>query len=303
MTKTNQELLSSLMKSNKERRTKLAIKAGFKTSEDYITYLKKMIATPVVTTAKKASKKKESKIKEVIKENLTDIVIAFDTTGSMRSYIDSVKLHVKELIPKLFSQNPNLKISIVAFGDYCDMDSITNNKFGKAYQVIDLTNNENDLIKFINSAKNTSGGDGDEFYELVIKKITEETTWRKGSNRSVLFIADDLPHKVGYKYGGKIHTIDWRVEAKNAASKGIIFDTLTITHNVTWYKELSSITGGVSLPFKNSAKTSQVMEAFSLSRGGSSTVEEFSSRAMSKEVTEDKEINAVYSMYKTVVKK
>lgn len=41
--------------------------------------------------------------------------------------------------------------------------------FGKAYQVLGLTNDENEIIKFINEAQDTSGGDGDEFYELVIK--------------------------------------------------------------------------------------------------------------------------------------
>ena len=69
-----------------------------------------------------------------------DMVIAFDTTGSMNSYIDSVRSHITELIPKLFSTNPDLRIGIVAFGDYCDMPN--KNTFGKAYQVLDLTNDE-----------------------------------------------------------------------------------------------------------------------------------------------------------------
>ena len=60
------------------------------------------------------------------------------------------------------------------------------------------------IIKFINEAQDTSGGDGDEFYELVIKKITEETEWREGSTKAVLLIADAAPHKVGYSYKGII---------------------------------------------------------------------------------------------------
>jgi Mg-chelatase subunit ChlD len=68
-------------------------------------------------------------IKPKVKESTTasngmlDMVIAFDTTGSMCSYIEAVKKHVIDLIPKLFAANPKLKISIVAFGDYCDMHS------------------------------------------------------------------------------------------------------------------------------------------------------------------------------------
>ena len=130
------------------------------------------------------------------------MVIAFDTTGSMSSYIGAVKEHVKELVPKPFKQNPDLRIGIVAFGDYCDMPS--KDEFGKAYQVCGLTDNGNKLIEFITNAKNTNGGDGDGFYELVIKKITEETNWREGSTKAVLLIADINTIKVlvvnGTKY-------------------------------------------------------------------------------------------------------
>lgn len=68
-------------------------------------------------------------------DGMLDMVIAFDTTGSMSAYINAVKTHVKELVPKLFSSNPDLRIGIVAFGDYCDMKAPT--LYGKAYQVLD----------------------------------------------------------------------------------------------------------------------------------------------------------------------
>lgn len=117
-------------------------------------------------------------------DGMLDMVIAFDTTGSMSAYINAVKTHVKELVPKLFSSNPDLRIGIVAFGDYCDMKS--KDDFGRAYQVLDLTDDENKIIQFINKAQDTFGGDGDEFYELVIKKITEETAWREICCRKVI---------------------------------------------------------------------------------------------------------------------
>lgn len=127
-------------------------------------------------------KKKDTK--SPLNDSMLDMVIAFDTTGSMNAYLKAVKLQVKELIPKLLKQNPDLRIGIVAFGDYCDMPS--KDRFGKAYQVCELTDNENRLIEFITKAQSTSGGDSDEFYELVIKKIVEETNWREGSTKAVL---------------------------------------------------------------------------------------------------------------------
>lgn len=229
-------------------------------------------------------------------DGMLDMVIAFDTTGSMSAYINAVKTHVKELVPKLFSSNPDLRIGIVAFGDYCDMKAPT--LYGKAYQVLDLTNDENKIIKFINEAKDTYGGDGDEFYELVIKKITEETSWREGSTKAVLLIADANPHKVGYSYKGIVSNaqIDWREEAKKASELGIKFDTMTIDPmHIEWYKELSAMTNGVSVPFKNSGKTSQVIEAAALSRGGTRTKAMY--MATMDSVKDDAELSAVYTAY------
>lgn len=152
-------------------------------------------------------------------DGMLDIVIAFDTTGSMASYIKSVKEYVTELVPKLFAINPHLRLGVVAFGDYCDMKS--QYEFGKAYQVLDLTYDWHEIIEFISKAENTYGGDSSEFYELVIKKIIEETSWREGSTKSVLLIADATPHEVGYSYRNRVRNnkIDWRVEAEKAAKK------------------------------------------------------------------------------------
>ena len=242
-------------------------------------------------------------IKPKVKESTTtssdgmlDMVIAFDTTGSMSRYIDSVKEHVKTLIPKLFKQNPDLRIGIVAFGDYCDMPS--KYEFGRAYQVCKLTDDENKLMKFIINAKDTSGGDGDEFYELVIKKIVEETNWREGSTKAVLLIADAEPHKVGYSWSNIVvnNQIDWREEAKKAAEKGIKFDTLTIGE-ARWYKEISSTTNGVSAPFITSSKTSQLVEAAALARGGEKTRGIYTATMDSFKASGDAEMTAVYAAY------
>lgn len=211
--------------------------------------------------------------------------------------------HVKELIPKLFKQNPDLRIGIVAFGDYYDMTS--KDEFGKAYQVCELTDDENKLIEFITKAQRTFGGDNDEFYELVIKKIVEETDWRENSTKAVLPIADATPHEVGYSYRDRIinNQIDWKKEAKKAAEKGIKFDTLTID-KTEWYKELSSITNGVSVPFSTSSKTSQLIEAAALARGGEQTIGLYKDTMDSFAASGDAEMTAVYAAYsKEVISK
>ena len=229
-------------------------------------------------------------------KGIHDMVIAFDTTGSMNSYIGQVKAHVKELVPRLMKANPNLRIGIVAFGDYCDMESAT--RFGKAYQCLPLTDDQKKIIDFITNAKSTGGGDGDEFYELVIKKITEETNWREGSVKSVLLIADAEPHRVGYSYGSIVNNaqINWREEAIKAAGLGISFDTLSI-HGYKWYEELSQITDGIYAPFSSSHKTSQLVEAAAYSRGGDVTKEVFCKSMLKAETSGDAEMARTYNAF------
>ncbi len=194
-----------------------------------------------------------------------DMVIAFDTTGSVAAYIDDVRNQVADIIPRLFKDNEDLRLGIVAFGDYCDMKN--RETFGDAYQCVPLTDNENDIIKFVRESKNTSGGDGDEFYELVLKKIIEESPWREDSTKAILLIADADPHEIGYTYRDFVvgNQITWKVEAQRAANMKIKIDTVSIEGR-PWYKEVSAMTNGISIPFKSSGKTGAMIETATTAR-------------------------------------
>jgi hypothetical protein len=223
-----------------------------------------------------------------------DMVIAFDTTGSMAAYIEDVRKEVAELVPRLFKDNENLRLGIVAFGDYCDMVSAT--EFGKAYQCLMPTDNENDIIEFIRKSSDTFGGDGDEFYELVIKKIVDETPWRENATKAILLISDADPHPLGYTYEDFVvnNQIDWRKEAEKAARMKIKIDTVTITNSV-WYKELSRMTNGISVPFESGDRTASLVEAATMARGSMESRRKFDEMASA---CADEEMAAVYSSYK-----
>ena len=247
---------------------------------------------------KQDTKKEEKSMEKVAPKSvgILDMVIAFDTTGSMAAYIEAVRKEVSKLIPRLFKDNDDLRLGIVAFGDYCDMKNAQ--EFGDAYQCIMPTNNENDLVKFVIESKNTHGGDGDEFYELVIKRIVEETPWREDSTRVILLISDAAPHPIGYTYQDYVvnNQIDWRKEAQKAAAMKIKIDTVTITDE-PWYKELSKMTNGMSVPFESGYKTARLMEAAAWSRGSMKARAKFDELAAG---CEDEEMRAVYDCYKKV---
>lgn len=253
--------------------------------------------TTITTDENLCTEKNEQKPFEKVapeKIGVLDMVIAFDTTGSMAAYIDAVRQEVAELIPNLFKDNEDLRLGIVAFGDYCDMNN--EQDFGDAYQCLMPTNNENEIIKFVRETKDTSGGDGDEFYELVIKKIVEETPWRENSTRAILLISDAEPHPLGYTYKDYVvgNQIDWRKEAQKAAEMKIKIDTVTIT-DAPWYKELSKMTNGISVPFASGHKTARLVEAATNARGSMKSRMKFD-----KLYNEcfDEECRAFYASYK-----
>jgi hypothetical protein len=275
----------------------MKLKDLFKSKKIIKTETTTVIETTIKTGTSEVTDKEEKKPFETVvpKEiGILDMVIAFDTTGSMAAYIDAVRKEVAELIPNLFKHNENLRLGIVAFGDYCDM--VNAQEFGDAYQCLMPTDNENDLIKFVRETKNTSGGDGDEFYELVIKKIVEETPWRNNSTRVMLLISDAEPHPLGYTYKDHVvgNQIDWRKEAAKAAEMKIKIDTITIT-NSPWYKELSQMTNGVSVPFSSAHKTARLVEAATMARGSEAQREEWDMKMC---MCDDEETMAVYHSYK-----
>jgi hypothetical protein len=249
----------------------------------------------------KSQEENKKAFEGVAPENIgkLDMVIAFDTTGSMAAYIEAVRKEVSELVPRLFKNNEDLRLGVVAFGDYCDMKNAQ--EFGDAYQCLMPTDNENAIVKFINESKDTSGGDGDEFYELVFKKVVEESPWREGATKVMLLISDACPHPLGYTYRDYIvgNQIDWRKEAEKAASMGIKIDTVSITGE-PWYKELSDMTNGISTLFQSSCKTARLVEAATLARGSKASREMFDSLACccSDASVKDEEMEEVYKKYK-----
>lgn len=257
---------------------------------------KTVIVEEASTVQTESPVREDDALVEVAPKNVgkLDMVIAFDTTGSMAQYIGAVRKEVSELIPQLFKDNDDLRLGIVAFGDYCDMDNAQN--FGDAYQCIQPTSNENELIKFVLNSKDTSGGDGPEFYELVLRKIVEETQWRENSTRSILLIADAVPHELGYTYKDFVigNQIDWRVEARKAADMKIKVDTVTITGE-QWFKELSAMTNGVSVPFRTGYKTAELVRASVMSRGSMKARCNFD---VLMGACDDDEMKEVYASYK-----
>lgn len=172
----------------------------------------------------------------------TDVLISFDTTGSMSPCIAEVRRRIDESLSKLFSNIPDLRIAILAHGDYCD--------FNKPYDVIytSFSDDKRYLKTFIKETPNTHGGDADECYEKVLH-IANQMDW-VADTRILLLIGDAEPHPVGYKYNSLVNYFDWVVEAQKLAEKKVsIYSIQALGRSGSngFYTRIANLTNGRKL--------------------------------------------------------
>jgi len=186
-----------------------------------------------------------------------DLVISFDTTGSMYPCLTEVRRTVEMAIQTLFSTIPNLRVGLIAHGDYCDKERVITQ--------IDLTTDQAKLCAFVRTVLPTDGGDSDECYELVLNTM-RSMSWESEKRVCILF-GDAMPHSRGYIYFDhdaleSYKVLDWREEAQSLHNEGV---TIYPVHCLSWrsyaesfYKSLATMN---SVPYVTLDQFSQVIPA------------------------------------------
>ena len=169
----------------------------------------------------------------------TDILISFDTTGSMAGCIGLVRQRVEETIGRILSTIPDCRMALIAHGDYCDRPEV-------AMQFLDFTSNPEALVRFVRTAKNTDGGDSDEFYEKILHDA-QSFDWQ-ADNCIFMVIGDAKPHGPRYNYGKAVtESYVWELEADKLADKHIhIYSVQALDRQESdhFYKEIANRTNG-----------------------------------------------------------
>lgn len=173
-----------------------------------------------------------------------DVCISFDTTGSMYPCITQVRRSVEETVERLFKDVSNLRISIIAHGDYCDE--------GAPYviSILDFTNDKQQIVNFVRNVAPTYGGDTPECYELVFREARTNLNWVSGRNKALVMIGDAVPH--GPAYPANVKNIDWRNELGLLLEAGInVYGVHAMpgirTSSKFFYEEIARKTGGFYL--------------------------------------------------------
>ena len=167
-----------------------------------------------------------------------DIVITFDTTGSMFPCIAEVRRKIVSLTDDLFSKFDNLRIGVISHGDYCDAPYVSD--------MLSLTSEKYNIVQFIKNARNTSGGDDPECYEMIIN-MARHADFRLDAEKIVIMIGDATPHEVGYRDGLYTNYFNWTSELKLAQSDGIMFyavQCLNRRESKSFWNSVAKLTDG-----------------------------------------------------------
>lgn len=215
-----------------------------------------------------------------------EVVVSFDTTGSMYPCLTQVRREVAAFFKQLFSDIPNIRIGVIAHGDYCDEGSTYVTKEH------DLCSNEASLIKFVQNVGNTGGGDAAECYELVLHKA-RGLKWTAGTSKVLIVIGDDVPHSASERQNTK--SLDWRNELKCLNEMGVKVygvQALNRSHATKFYKEMAATTGGFHLELNQFSDITNLIYAVCYQQQGVEQLEIFEKKlSTSKQLSRSMRVN------------
>ncbi|PRP80866.1 hypothetical protein PROFUN_11421 [Planoprotostelium fungivorum] len=210
-----------------------------------------------------------------------EVAFSFDTTGSMSACLQRVRAKLTETVNRLTQDIPNIRIGIIAHGDYCDGKNLVKS--------IDLTNDVAALRTFVDNAGTTGGGDAPEAYEYALREANK-MSWTGGCSKALVVIGDEVPHPPKYTD----QKIDWFEECDLLRDKGVkIYGVraLNQAHASPFYEEISYRTGGRPIQFKNFDSIVQMFLAICYREASPAKLQEFQAQ-MAKEgkMEEDTEV-------------
>jgi hypothetical protein len=175
-----------------------------------------------------------------------DVVFSFDNTASMSQCIREVRRKVKEIIGNLLVSIPDIRIGLIAHGDY-----------GSPAYVIrscDLTNDLAKLVDFVTfKAVDAPNYTTDECYELVLRDC-QSLSWRPDADiRRLVLIGDCCPH--GKDDPENILHISWEEELVKLRSMDISIYAVQCMdwgrRETEFYTRVARDTDGLYLQLKN----------------------------------------------------
>lgn len=215
-----------------------------------------------------------------------DLLFTFDTTGSMYTCLAQVRRDISATVKRLFKDIPNLRVGIIAHGDYCDGP--------RAITKFDFSDDPTAICRFVETVKDTSGGDEPECYELVLHEA-RSFSWTSGKNKAVVMVGDATPHGPHERQNAK--KLDWRNELKLLCEAGIhvhAVQALARSHATSFWKECAEITGGHHLELHQFSHVTDLIHAICYHQVGQEQVKSYE-QEVSKKGRMDRSLHQIFS--------
>ena len=142
-----------------------------------------------------------------------EIVIVFDSTGSMGSEIQNVKQRIFQISSAVLRKIPRAKFSLVTYRDRGD---------SYVARGIELQNDPKRMLYFVNGVNAGGGGDEPEAVQAGMRVAIKENTYRSKAQKVMILFGDAPPHQADLAtclmyakrfrgYGkGQVHTVSCR---------------------------------------------------------------------------------------------
>ncbi|XP_041367578.1 uncharacterized protein LOC121382130 [Gigantopelta aegis] len=172
-----------------------------------------------------------------------EVVFSFDTTGSMYQYLKTVRSKLQQCCTRLIQDIPNIRIGLIAHGDYCDQNS------SYVIKTLDMTSDVQSLVSFANTVPQTCGGDSPECYEWTLRKA-QHMDWSEDSAKALIVIGDCEPHPPSYTD----QALNWHCELDVLIGMGVKVYGVKAGNNEmpkAFYEELADRSGGCYLPLQH----------------------------------------------------
>jgi hypothetical protein len=219
-------------------------------------------------------------------DNRVEVVFSFDTTGSMYPCLAQVRKKLGATVTRLAKEIPGIRIGIIAHGDYCDEGSTYVTKS------LDLTDDKDAIVRFVERVQPTGGGDAPECYELVLHQA-QKLSWTAGYTQAFVLIGDDVPHGPNQNP----RKLDWRAEVSALGRMGIPVygvQALNRRHATAFYKELAQKSGGFHISLDQFAYITDTLLAICLKQSGDMKLQAYETE-VAKEGRMSRGLNTVFN--------
>jgi len=207
---------------------------------------------------------------------MIDIVIAWDSTGSMYSCLHEVKRRVKELVDRIYDDINGARIALYSFGNHNDNPQLY------PMAAFCSKSDKDVIVNYITNVKSTGGGGHHHggcpaCYELAMQ-AARGLSWEQ-EKRIMIMIGDEVPShpKEGESWGRE--NVDWKEEFSHLVNDhGVHFYGVHCLNNrrsASWYSTISQKSDGVMVTLSQFSDIVEILHAICYKEKSLDALEQF----------------------------